>query len=140
MMLRAVRSPACSTASASNVSDFDRSKAFYRAALAPLGYEIRKERPTAAGFGVASGHGRSADPAGDFWISKGPPQVPRLHFAFNARSRADVDAFFHAALAAGGRSNGEPGLRPRYHADYYGAFILDPDRYNIEAVCHAVAG
>jgi len=122
-----------------NVSDFGRSKAFYRAALAPLGYEIRKEHPTGAGFGAADAAGRLLDPGGDFWIFQGEPQVPRVHVAFNAKSRATVDAFFEAALAAGGRSNGAPGLRPQYHPDYYGAFILDPDGYNIEAVCHQPA-
>ena len=119
-----------------NVSDFERSKAFYRAALAPLRYQIVKERPSAAGFGVVQGHGKSMDPAGDFWIHHGEPQQPRVHIAFNAESRAAVDAFFERALAAGGKSNGAPGLRPQYHANYYGAFILDPDGHNIEAVCH----
>jgi|SRR6516162_2076716 catechol 2,3-dioxygenase-like lactoylglutathione lyase family enzyme len=123
-----------------NVSDFERSKAFYRAALAPLGYEIRKEKGTAAGFGVPDGPRRSADPAGEFWIAVGPPQAPRPHVAFTAASRAVVDAFYASALAAGGRDNGRPGLRPQYHAAYYGAFVLDPDGYNIEAVCHAADG
>jgi catechol 2,3-dioxygenase-like lactoylglutathione lyase family enzyme len=116
-----------------NVSDFARSKAFYQAALAPLGYQIRKQRPTAAGFGVPHD---PIDPAGDFWIIEGTPQTPRLHVAFNAASRALVDAFHAAAIAAGGTDNGAPGLRPQYHAHYYGAFVLDPDGYNIEAVCH----
>jgi catechol 2,3-dioxygenase-like lactoylglutathione lyase family enzyme len=118
------------------VSDFARSKAFYVAALEPLGYSIRKEKGNAAGFGVAEGHGKSTDPAGDFWIAQGAPQEPRVHVAFNAASRAIVDAFHKAALAAGGRDNGAPGLRPIYHANYYGAFVLDPDGNNIEAVCH----
>jgi catechol 2,3-dioxygenase-like lactoylglutathione lyase family enzyme len=121
------------------VSDFARSKAFYAAALAPLGYRVRKEKDgVAAGFGVADGHGASLgiDPAGDFWIAQGQPSTPRVHIAFNAASRAIVDAFHKAALAAGGSDNGAPGLRPIYHANYYGAFILDPDGYNIEAVCH----
>jgi catechol 2,3-dioxygenase-like lactoylglutathione lyase family enzyme len=119
-----------------NVSDFARSKAFYQAALAPLGYQLRKQHASAAGFGVAQGYGKSPDPAGDFWISQGRPQEPRFHFAFSAASRADVDAFFARAVAAGGTGNGAPGLRPQYHAAYYGAFVLDPDGYNIEAVCH----
>lgn len=122
-----------------NVSDLARSKAFYRAALAPLGYAIRKEHPSAAGFGAADAKAKLLDPGGDFWIFQGTPQVPRVHVAFNATSRALVDAFFRAALAAGGRSNGEPGPRPQYHPNYYGAFILDPDGYNIEAVCHQPA-
>ena len=121
-----------------NVSDLARAKAFYRAALAPLGYAIRKEHPKGAGFGIAA-EGKLLDPGGDFWIWQGEPQVPRVHFAFNAGSRAAVDAFFQAALEAGGRSNGAPGLRPHYHPNYYGAFIVDPDGYNIEAVCHQPA-
>ena len=119
------------------VSDFARSKEFYRTALVPLRYQLLKESPSSAGFGVVSGHGRCADPAGDFWISRGQSHQPRVHIAFSAGSRADVDAFFERALAAGGRSNGPPGLRTQYHADYYAAFILDPDGYNVEAVCHA---
>ena len=89
--------------------------------------------------GVVDGHGKSSDPAGDFWIAEGEPQTPRMHIAFNAASRAIVDAFHKAALAAGGQDNGAPGLRPIYHANYYGAFVRDPDGYNIEAVCHAPA-
>ena len=124
-----------------NVTDFARSKAFYRTALAPLGYDIRKELSKAAGFGVSEGHGKSMDPRRtEFWIAQGKPQEPRVHVAFSASSRSVVDAFFQAALAAGGRDNGKPGLRPQYHADYYGAFILDPDGYNIEAVCHRSEG
>ena len=89
-------------------------------------------------FGVAAGFGRSLDPGGDFWISAGPVLTPRPHVAFSAASRQAVDAFYEAAIAAGGISNGGPGLRPVYHADYYAAFVLDPDGYNIEAVCHSV--
>ena len=111
------------------VSNFAASKAFYRAALAPLGYALLKEFGPAAGFGIAPSH--------DFWIGQGVPNVPPIHIAFHAASRAMVDAFYRAALAAGGRDNGAPGLRPQYHPDYYGAFVLDPDGHNIEAVCHA---
>ncbi|MBV8535107.1 MAG: VOC family protein [Alphaproteobacteria bacterium] len=120
-----------------DVSDLARSKAFYRAALAPLGYRLTKEVPQrrVAGFGAPQRPGTLIDPAGDFWIVQGPP-TPAVHVAFNAASRAEVDAFHAAALAAGGRDNGPPGLRPQYHANYYGAFVLDPDGYNIEAVCH----
>ncbi len=120
-----------------DVSDLERSKAFYEAALAPLRYRLIKEAPQrpAAGFGVAQGHGKSPDPAGDFWIAQGT-STPSVHVAFNAASRAEVDAFHKAALAAGGRDNGPPGLRPQYHGNYYGAFVLDPDGYNVEAVCH----
>ncbi|SRR5258708_28230831 len=119
-----------------NVSDLLRSTSFYQAALAPLGYRPLKQSLSAVGFGVTEGHGKSPDPAGDFWIADGVPQVPRVHIAFSAGSRAEVDAFFDRALAAGGKDNGPPGLRPHYHANYYGAFVLDPDGYNIEAVCH----
>jgi catechol 2,3-dioxygenase-like lactoylglutathione lyase family enzyme len=121
-----------------DVSDLERSKAFYAAALAPLRYRLIKDVPQRklAGFGAPQGPGPMIDPAGDFWIAQGTP-TPSVHVAFNAASRAEVDAFYKAALAAGGRDNGPPGLRPQYHANYYGAFVLDPDGYNIEAVCHA---
>jgi catechol 2,3-dioxygenase-like lactoylglutathione lyase family enzyme len=110
------------------VTDIAKSKAFYRAALAPLGYEVVMEWEQGAGFGVPS--------KPDFWIGEGTPNPPPIHVAFRAESRQQVDAFFAAALAAGGRDNGAPGLRPHYHAHYYGAFVLDPDGHNIEAVCH----
>ena len=113
------------------VSKIEPSKAFYRAALAPLGYAMLKEFGPVAGFGIAPNH--------DFWIGQGVPNVPPIHVAFRAESRAMVDAFYRAALAAGGRDNGAPGLRPQYHANYYGAFVLDPDGHNIEAVCHTHA-
>ena len=74
-----------------------------------------------------------------FWIGEGEPLAGHVHVAFVAPSRAGVDAFYRAALAAGGKDNGKPGLRPQYHANYYGAFVLDPDGNNIEAVCHAPA-
>jgi catechol 2,3-dioxygenase-like lactoylglutathione lyase family enzyme len=118
------------------VSNLERSKDFYRAALRPLNYVLRKEIPSAAGFGVVDGYGKSPDPAGDFWLIEGDPQGPRVHIAFSAGAREQVDAFFAAACAAGGTSNGTPGLRPVYHRHYYAAFILDPDAYNIEVVCH----
>ena len=121
------------------VSDLGRSKRFYAAALRPLGYRVTKEGPASVGFGVPEGSGRSPDPGGDFWISQGAPRRPFAHFAFGAASREAVDAFFEAALAAGGVDNGRPGLRPRYHAHYYAAFVLDPDGYNLEAVCHSAA-
>ncbi|CAB3875398.1 VOC family protein [Achromobacter sp. K91] len=118
-----------------HVSDFERSRMFYRSALAALGYIPRKVLETGMGFGVGQPH-ESEDPGGEFWIHQGTPSTPRVHLAFRARSRAEVDSFHQAALAAGGRDNGGPGLRPQYHPHYYGAFILDPDGYNIEAVCH----
>jgi catechol 2,3-dioxygenase-like lactoylglutathione lyase family enzyme len=110
------------------VSDFERSKLFYAQALSPLGYELIME-PSAS----AAGFGRRGKP--DFWIGQGDPGQP-FHIAFAAEDRVTVDAFYEAAMAAGGRDNGGPGLRPHYHANYYGAFVLDPDGNNIEAVCH----
>ena len=119
------------------VSDIEKSKVFYSTALGALGYVLCKNDPRAVSFSVREGHGRSNDPGGDFWLSEGPLMTPRVHFAFNAASRADVDAFFAAAMAAEGVENGAPGLRAHYHPHYYAAFVLDPDGYNIEAVCHA---
>ena len=117
------------------VSDFARSKEFYRRALAPIGYRILAEFPAAmtgstdvAGFGVP--------PKPDFWIADGRPNVPPIHIAFRVENRALVQAVYQAALAAGGRDNGAPGPRPHYHEHYFGAFVLDPDGHNIEAVCH----
>ena len=116
------------------VSDYDRAKAFYQAALAPLGiallFEVTAEQTGAeahAGFGAA---GRPF-----FWIGTGARPTQSVHVAFAAPDRATVAAFHAAALAAGGSDNGAPGLRPHYHADYYGAFVLDADGNNIEAVC-----
>ncbi|CAB3855784.1 hypothetical protein LMG26684_02318 [Achromobacter mucicolens] len=121
-----------------HVSDFARSRAFYQSALAALGYVPRKTFETDMGFG-ASAPADAGNPGGEFWIHEGTPCTPRVHVAFRARSRDEVDAFHRAALAAGGRDNGAPGLRPHYHPNYYGAFILDPDGYNVEAVCHHAA-
>lgn len=119
-----------------DVSDLERSAAFYEAALTPLGYRLQRRTNGHAAFGVAVGPSKSPDPAGDFWIVQGQPQPKAVHLAFSAISRQAVAAFHAAALTAGGRDNGAPGLRPQYHADYFAAFILDPDGYNIEAVCH----
>jgi len=117
------------------VSDFGKSKEFYSRALAPLGYSLLMEFPAAVtGHTDVAGFGEPQKP--DFWIGQGSPNNPPIHIAFQVSRRASVDAFYHAALAAGGRDNGGPGLRPQYHADYYGAFVLDPDGHNIEAVCH----
>ena len=122
-----------------SVSDFERSLAFYEAALAPLSLEVvmsvsREE----TGAGTHAGFGR-ADGKPFFWIGDSGPASSGVHVAFAARSRAEVDAFHAAALAAGGRDNGGPGLRPHYHPNYYGAFVFDPDGANIEAVCHRPA-
>jgi len=113
------------------VSNMVRSKAFYRAALAPLGYAVIMEFDDATGLGVP--------PKPDFWLGQSKPGMPSIHVAFGAETRAQVDAFYKAAMAAGGRDNGPPGLRPHYHANYYGAFVFDPDGHNIEAVCHSPA-
>jgi catechol 2,3-dioxygenase-like lactoylglutathione lyase family enzyme len=121
------------------VSDYERAKTFYAQALAPLGYTLIMEVPAetnASGF-PAAGFGTDANP--DFWVgAEGKLEKP-LHVAIVARSRAAVDAFYKAALAAGGTDNGAPGLRPQYHANYYAAFVFDLDGHNIEAVCHAPA-
>lgn len=118
------------------VSDYARSKAFYLAALAPLGYGLVMElTPEKIGGSVShAGFGPEGRPV--FWIGGGAALKGTLHVAFAAKTRADVDAFYQAALAAGGKDNGAPGLRPQYHPNYYGAFVLDPDGHNIEAVCH----
>ncbi len=113
-----------------SVSDYETSKAFYAKALAPLGYELIME------FGEVAGFGKGGKP--DFWLSKGKP-AEHLHIAIAAEDRGAVDGFYEAALAAGGRDNGPPGLREMYHPNYYGAFVLDPDGLNIEAVCHSPA-
>ncbi|MGY3264366.1 VOC family protein [Lysobacter sp. HA35] len=121
-----------------SVRDFDASHAFYTAVLAPLGYApIKDVTPEMSGNGTRhAGFGRDGMPA--FWIgTRTDDAVTRdgLHIAFAAASRADVDAFHAAALAAGARDNGPPGPRPQYHRGYYGAFVIDLDGHNIEAVC-----
>ena len=113
------------------VSNIERSKTFYAAALAPLGYMVLMAFDDAAGLGVA--------PKPDFWIGATKSPIAPTHIAFRADNRARVDAFYRAAIAAGGKDNGAPGLRPHYHQNYYGAFVLDPDGHNIEAVCHTPA-
>lgn len=120
------------------VSDFDRSRAFYEAALAPLGASCLHLVPLEHTGGVRVGGFGRETPC--FWIDAGGAQTPPVHCAFQADSRRMVDAFHAAALAAGGRDNGAPGLRGHYHAHYYGAFVLDPDGHNIEAVCHRPDG
>ena len=108
------------------VSDVTRSKQFFVSALAPLGYKVIMD------FGEAVGMGAEAGP--DFWIGKAQPGSPS-HIAFSASDRSLVDAFYRAAIAAGGRDNGKPGIRAQYHPNYYGAFVFDPDGNNIEVVC-----
>lgn len=114
-----------------HVLEAARARAFYTAALAPLGYSVQMEFEGSVAFG----------PAGKpiLWLA-GDPQAKPMHLAFVAASRKEVDAFYAAAMAAGGRDNGKPGLRPQYHPTYYGAFVLDPTGHNIEAVCHKPEG
>ncbi len=118
------------------VSDFATSKAFYKRALAPLGYALVME-VTPEMTGTDSRHaGFGANGKPSFWIGTGETTRGSLHVALVANTRAQVDAFHAAAVAAGARDNGAPGLRTIYHPTYYGAFVLDPDGHNIEAVCH----
>lgn len=120
------------------VADLARSRAFYDAALAPLGYGRIRDFDDAVGYGeplsARNGH---------FWIARPengrPAPMPGLHLAFRAPNRAAVDAVHAAALAAGGRDNGAPGLRPNYHPNYYSAYVLDPDGHHVEVVCHDAA-
>ena len=128
------------------VVDYERSKKFYETVLAPLGYTLAME--TAAGAGFRRG------PIPSFWIKQGTPvgvvdmAEPHelagcggaaIHIAFSSEDRSTVDEFHRAALGAGGQDNGAPRVRAEYHSHYYGAFVLDPDGYNIEAVCHGAS-
>ena len=117
------------------VSNMERAKAFYLNALEPLGIGVLME-VSAEETGGDAHAGFGKENKAFFWIGTGDKPKGGAHVAFTAQTRADVDAFYHAALAAGGRDNGAPGLRPFYHAHYYGAFVFDPDGNNIEAVCH----
>ena len=111
------------------VRDYAASLAFYERALAPLGITLIMEvMEAAAGFGE--------DGKPFFWLEKQRPPVTEVHVAFHAKDRATVDAFHAAALEAGGTDNGAPGVRAIYHPTYYGAYVLDPDGNNVEAVCH----
>lgn len=111
-----------------SVSDYEKSKQFYSAALGPLAITQTMEYQGWTAFGK---DGQAA-----FWFGKGEPVQQPMHIAFVADNRKQVDQFYQAALEAGGKDNGEPGLREHYHPNYYGAFIIDPDGHNIEAVCH----
>jgi len=112
-----------------NVKDVAASRKFYQAALAPLGYTPM------GGWDEGVGFAQKRKPY--FWVARREPLHSRVHVAFHAERRGQVDAFHAAAMAAGGVDNGPPGLRKHYHPNYYGAFVLDPDGNNIEAVCHA---
>ena len=115
------------------VTDFAKAKRFYDLALAPLGItKIMEVGAAQTGGYDGAGYG-SERPF--FWIGAAASATPS-HIAFRAKDRPTVDAFYKTALASGGRDNGAPGLRPHYHPNYYGAFVLDPDGHNIEAVCH----
>jgi catechol 2,3-dioxygenase-like lactoylglutathione lyase family enzyme len=115
------------------VSDIERSKAFYDQALRPLGIERLYDRGNSfAGYG--------ANRKAFFWIGLRNASQTSVHVAFATQDRETIDQFHKGALAAGGRDNGQPGLRPHYHENYYGAFVLDPDGHNIEAVCHRKIG
>ena len=111
-----------------NVTDFEVAKSFYLGALEPLGYRVVYEEPGTLAY-LADAHGL------DFGIGRRGP-VGGAHVAFECGDRESVDAFYAAAMAAGGTDNGAPGLRPQYAADYYAAYVLDADGNNIEAVCH----
>jgi len=118
-----------------SVSEYKKSKSFYELALKPIGYKMLYEVPKehTGGLGVC-GFGEPSGP--DFWISEGTPNQPPIHIAFRVDSQKKVDDFYQSAIEAGGKDNGKPGLRPQYHPNYYGAFVLDPDGHNIEAVFH----
>lgn len=120
-----------------SVTDYERSKAFYTQALAPLGITMMME------YGTACGFGKNGKP--ELWIGSGKMSfqsdeqtkvITPIHIAVKAKDRAEVDAFYAAAIAAGGRDFGKPGVRELYHPNYYGAFVLDPDGHNLEAVFH----
>lgn len=110
------------------VSDYAASKAFFLAALQPLGAAIVMEGPHGIGLGI---NGKPS-----LWMFQSSDKPAHLHVAFVAVNRKQVDEFYRAAIQAGGKDNGPPGLRPQYHENYYGAFVIGPDGHNIEAVCH----
>lgn len=113
------------------VTSLAESRSFFLKALQPLGVSVAMEGPHSVGIG------RNGKPS--LWLCESSEKPTHLHIAITAQNRMEVDAFYEAALAAGGKDNGPPGLRPHYHANYYGAFVIGPDGYNIEAVCHLPA-
>ena len=118
------------------VTDIAKAKAFYDKALAPLGVGVVMEvSAEESPEGAFIGYGEGFKPY--FWVNEQERATELVHVAFATDARAKVDAFYKAAMAAGGRDNGPPGVREHYHPTYYGAFVLDPDGHNIEAVCHA---
>ncbi|HKB07966.1 MAG TPA: VOC family protein [Candidatus Polarisedimenticolia bacterium] len=114
------------------VKDFEKGRRFYETALQPLGYRVVREFPGFVGLGIGD--------KVDTWIAQGDAVTRGVHLAFAGRDRRTVDAFHAAALKAGGKDHGAPGLRTHYHPNYYGAFVLDPEGNNIEAVCHDAKG
>jgi catechol 2,3-dioxygenase-like lactoylglutathione lyase family enzyme len=117
-----------------SVADFAAMSAFYEKALAPLGVKILMHiGKDVTGSFEGAGLGREKP---FLWITDTGKTEPRMHLAIRAENHDEVDAFYKAALDAGGKDNGAPGLRPHYHENYYGAFVLDPEGHNIEAVCH----
>jgi catechol 2,3-dioxygenase-like lactoylglutathione lyase family enzyme len=121
------------------VENFTRSRAFYVATLAPLDIELVTATDELAGFAPSGTTPETAQTAVSFWIYREAGASQPVHLAFRARKRDQVDTFWRAGLHSGGRDNGAPGLRASYHPHYYGAFVLDPDGHNIEAVCRAAA-
>lgn len=114
------------------VSNYATAIQFYKNALAPLGYKLLMEVHGFAGFGIESANG----PLAQFWLHQSDNPTGKIHIAFTAANRKMVQAFYDAALLAGGKDNGAPGIREIYHPNYYGAFVLDTNGHNIEAVCH----
>ena len=121
-----------------SVADFDAAKKFYSAALAPLRIGVLMEFPKSV-TGNVDVAGLGADGKPFLWLASGGKTTPHVHLAFRAETRDQVDAFYKAAIAAGGKDNGGPGVRELYHPNYYGAYVLDPEGHNIEAVCHKPA-
>jgi catechol 2,3-dioxygenase-like lactoylglutathione lyase family enzyme len=118
------------------VADAERSRIFYEGALAPLGFSLIMTVPAEENGSGGTAHGFGTEGNPFFWVGDNEKVGEGTHVAFRAKTRAEVDAFHAAALAAGGRDNGGPGLRPHYGPNYYAAFVFDPDGINIEAVCH----
>lgn len=119
-----------------SVADYPKARAFYDAVMPTIGASCVMEVTAAETGGTYEGAGYGVNGKPSFWIGTGGRTRGSLHLAFVADSRAAVDAFYAAALAAGARDNGPPGIRGHYHPNYYGAFVLDLDGHNIEAVCH----